>query len=336
MAASFLFNVLKGKWISPGKIVTESFAGRNVIVTGANSGIGFEAASKFAALGASKVILAVRDLQKGDAAKIAIETRTGNKDQLEVWQLDMNSYDSVLAFVRRAEGLDHLSVTILNAGVRKVKFVQSKLGWEEDLQVHVLSSILLGILLLPKLKASKQVTGKIPVLEFVNSGLVVNAKIPPKLLQGTSLLQEYNTAENFDPDSQYTITKLFLMFAANKLAEGISSQDVIVTSTCPGFVRTDLGRDTQFPGIKVVLAILSAIMMRTAEQGSRTLVSATTEGERVHGRFWKSDMVQPVAPSIAGEENKKTSLRVWNEIVDILQKDVPAVTVALKSTINLV
>ena len=332
---AFLVNVLKNKWITPGKIVTESFAGRNVIVTGANSGVGLEAAAKFSALGASKVILAVRNLQKGETAKATIESRTGKKDQLEVWQLDMNSFDSVVAFAKRAETLDHLSVALLNAGLRKTEFSQSKEGWEEDLQVHVLSSILLGILLLPKLKASKAHTGKIPVLAFVNSGLIVNAKIPPTLLQQPDLLQAYNTPTNFDPGSQYTMTKLLLMYATNVLASGISSEDIIVTSTCPGFVKTDLARDTQFPGRTVVLTIIAAIMMRSPEQGARSLVSATTEGERLHGRFWKSDIVQPVPPCIAGEENKKIALRVWKEIIEVLQRDVPAVKEVLKLTTNL-
>jgi NAD(P)-dependent dehydrogenase (short-subunit alcohol dehydrogenase family) len=332
---AFLVNVLKNKWITPGKIVTESFAGRNVIVTGANSGVGFEAAAKFSALGASKVILAVRNLQKGEAAKAIIETRTGKKDQLEVWQLDMNSFDSVVAFAKRAETLDHLSVALLNAGLRKTEFSQSKEGWEEDLQVHVLSSMLLGILLLPKLKASKAHTGKIPVLAFVNSGLIVKANIPPTLLQQPDLLQAYNNPANFDPGFQYTMTKLLLMYATNVLASGISSEDIIVTSTCPGFVKTELARDTQFPGVTVVLAIIAAIMMRSPEQGARSLVSATTEGERVHGRFWKTDIVQPVPPSIAGEENKKIALRVWKEIIEVLQRDVPAVKEVLKSTTNL-
>ena len=331
MATAFLYNVLLDKWIRPGNVVTESFAGRAVIVTGANSGVGFEVACKFAELGASNVILAVRDLEKGEAAKAAIEARTGRKNQLDIWQLDMNSYDSIIAFAKRAESLPNLGAAILNAGVRKAKFVQSKHGWEEDLQVHVLSSILLGILLLSTLKASKLQTGRIPALVFVNSGLVKNTTIPSEVIRTSNLLEAYNAAENFRPGTQYPITKLFLMYATNTLAERVSSGDVIITSTCPGFSRTNMGRDAQFPGIDIILAILAVTLMRTAEQGARHIVSATTVGERVHGRFWKNDIVQPVPASIAGEENKKIALRVWNEVVDALQKDVPSIKNVLQA-----
>jgi short-subunit dehydrogenase len=126
------------------------------------------------------------------------------------------------------------------------------------------------------------------------------------------------------------------MYATNVLASGISSQDVIITSVCPGFVKTDLARDTQFPGVTVVLGIVAAIMMRSPEQGARALVSATTEGERVHGRLWKNDTVPSLPPSIVSEESKPMALRVWKEVVEVLEKAVPAVSEALKSTTTLV
>lgn len=66
-----------------------SLKGKNIIVTGANTSLGFEAAVKFAALGTSEVILGIRDITKSDHAKSVIEQRTGKKDQVKVWQLDM-------------------------------------------------------------------------------------------------------------------------------------------------------------------------------------------------------------------------------------------------------
>jgi NAD(P)-dependent dehydrogenase (short-subunit alcohol dehydrogenase family) len=54
-----------------------SFVGKTILVTGANTGLGFQAAVKYAALGASSLILAARSLQKGEAAKNEIVRRTG-------------------------------------------------------------------------------------------------------------------------------------------------------------------------------------------------------------------------------------------------------------------
>lgn len=79
--------------------VKADFTGRNVIVTGSNCGIGFEAAVKFVQLGAEKVILAVRSSPKGEVARKLIEERAGRDGVVEVWLLDMMDYGS-LRYVR--------------------------------------------------------------------------------------------------------------------------------------------------------------------------------------------------------------------------------------------
>ena len=191
-----MFRVFKHKWVNPPREVHEDYTGRNIIVTGATSGIGKEAVFKFAKLGAAKVIIAARNLEKGELTKATLEARLGRKDQLEVWKLDLMLYDSVEAFANRANELEHLDIAVLNAGTRRVAFHESVHGWEEDIQVNTLSTTLLAILLLPKLKQSKQYTGRIPVLEFVNSGLHQKAVVPPAIRQEPSVLDHYNKKEN--------------------------------------------------------------------------------------------------------------------------------------------
>lgn len=227
-----LLRILHTRWFNQPKPLNESFEGRNIIVTGATSGIGLEAVVKFATLGAHKVIIAARDAKKGATTKTAIENRLGKKGQLEVWELDMTSFESVVAFAKKAETLDHLDVAVLNAGVRKAKYGQSAHGWEEDLQVNTLSTNLLGILLLPKLKASKQVTGRPAVLEFVNSGLHRSAMLGPEAQKASNIVEFYNQPQNFSEASQYKFTKLFLMHTARILSEKVSPGDVIITSIC--------------------------------------------------------------------------------------------------------
>jgi NAD(P)-dependent dehydrogenase (short-subunit alcohol dehydrogenase family) len=316
--------MLKNKWLTPPKESTESFAGRNVLVTGATSGLGYAAAAKFAKLGASKVIITARDMERGEHSKTELEELVGQKGQFEVWQLDMNSYDSVVAFAQRAAAdLDHLDVAILNAGVRKVAHTRSKHGWEEDLQVNVLSTTLLGMLLLPKLKASQKHTGKIPILEFVNSGMHASVDIPQDIRNSPSILAEYTKPERFSPQNQYATSKLLLMHATNRLAATNASSEVIISSVCPGVVATNLGRDIKVPGISVVLAIMRITVARTAEQGANTYVSGASQDQKLHGRFWKNDIIQPLGKSILGEENEEFGRKVCEEIMQELGEYVP-------------
>src|SRR5271168_2127584 len=83
-------------------------SGRSVIVTGANSGIGRAAASSLAGAGA-RVVLAVRDLEKGRAAAARMPGET------EVRRLDLASLDSVREFAAGWDG--DLDLLINNAGV---------------------------------------------------------------------------------------------------------------------------------------------------------------------------------------------------------------------------
>jgi NAD(P)-dependent dehydrogenase (short-subunit alcohol dehydrogenase family) len=320
-----MFRVFKNKWITPPKETHEDYTGRYIIVTGATSGIGKEAVFKFAKLGAAKVILTARDMKKGESTKAALETRLGRTDQLEVWELDMMCYDSVQAFAQRASELDRLDIVILNAGTRRTRLFQSGYGFDEDLQVNTLSTTLLAILLLPKLKESKQRTGRIPILEFVNSGLHQSAVIAPEVRETPNVLDHFNQPENFKEGRQYSFSKVFLMYVTKKLANEISSEDVIITSICPGWVFTELGRDHFFPGVFIVAFFFIFLFMRSPAQGANMVLSGTTQGESVHGRFWRHDKIQPTPPSMTGTEMKELSARMWREIVGALKKDIPGI-----------
>lgn len=80
---------------------------RTIIITGSNTGLRIEAAKHCVRLNAAKVILAVRDLSKGAAAKDAIEaTNRTRTTTIEVWQLDIWSIASVKQFAAKAMELD--------------------------------------------------------------------------------------------------------------------------------------------------------------------------------------------------------------------------------------
>jgi hypothetical protein len=84
-----------------------SFASKTVIITGASSGLGKEAAKHIICLGAEKLILGCRSISKGNKAKAEIESVTGcNPNTIEVWQVDIESPISVKDFVARATQSD--------------------------------------------------------------------------------------------------------------------------------------------------------------------------------------------------------------------------------------
>ncbi len=118
-----------------------SFAGRRVIVTGANSGLGLVTARELARVGAA-VTLAVRNTAKGDDAAAQM---TGD---VTVRALDLQSLDSVRAFAAGTEAVD---VLINNAGIMAVPYARTAEGFESQIGTNHLGHFALTNLLLPKI-----------------------------------------------------------------------------------------------------------------------------------------------------------------------------------------
>ncbi|KAI4282148.1 MAG: hypothetical protein L6R38_003155 [Xanthoria sp. 2 TBL-2021] len=303
---SFLYQLFYDK-LHPPSQPTASFANRTVLVTGANCGLGFEAALKFVSLGAKTVILACRTPSKGEDARSEIEARTGcAKDVIRVMQLDMGSYASIREFMTqlrevtgRGGGLD---VALLNAGVVQFEYQVSDEGWEQTLQVNVLGTTYLGILLLPLLNERSSTSATVAStrnLAFVSSGNYSSAELSPQAVSSPNLLQYCNKKQEFPgPEPQYNISKLFLMYAANELAATVeyggeknenTSSRVIVNSVNPGATATNLTRNITGIILRIVAYVYLNLLARTAEQGSRSLVSACALGKESHGGFWQDD-----------------------------------------------
>ena len=326
MDLSYVLKIIKGKW-NPPKDTRPSFSGHNVLVTGANSGLGLEAAVKFVQLGAAKVVLGVRTLSKGEEAQKQIEARTGRKGVAEVWHLDMLDYASIKAFAEQATKLERLDIAVLNAGVVMSTYKESSYGYEQTMQVNVLSTALLALLLIPKLKASKTSTYT-PVLEIVGS---TNHYLCKSLNSNTTPFASYNGAAGFSgPEAQYSVSKLFVMYAQTGLVQIANNTETkttnaYVTVVCPGATKSDLARDITAWYLRAALAVFAAIAQRQTEQGARTYISGVNLGEKAHGKFWQDDAIREPAPLLIGEKGKALQVKVWEEIVEALQKDVPEV-----------
>ncbi len=179
---------------------TASFAAQTILVTGANTGLGKEAATHFVRLGATKVILAVRldpqDEPSGETAKADIEAATGSRGVVEVYELDYSRYASVLAFGAEMETrLERLDAVVLNAGIATETFAVVEDN-ESSITVNVVSTVLLAVLLLPALRASAERWGTEPVMTVVNSGAHAMCEFPERRCEDAlAVLNDGRTAD---------------------------------------------------------------------------------------------------------------------------------------------
>lgn len=99
--------------------------------------MGYQAAVHLAKRNASTLIFGVRSISKGQAAaKRLYEECTAYRGKVEVWELDMARFESVVAFGKRCKSdVPRLDVAILNAGCLAQTYTQTSDGWEPQLQV---------------------------------------------------------------------------------------------------------------------------------------------------------------------------------------------------------
>jgi NAD(P)-dependent dehydrogenase (short-subunit alcohol dehydrogenase family) len=118
-----------------------SFAGRTVIITGANGGLGAVTARELAGRGA-QIIMAVRNTSKG----ATVAQQIGGA--VEVRELDLQDLNSVRRF---ADGVDKADILINNAGIMAAPFALTADGFESQIGTNHLGHFALTNLLLPKL-----------------------------------------------------------------------------------------------------------------------------------------------------------------------------------------
>jgi NAD(P)-dependent dehydrogenase (short-subunit alcohol dehydrogenase family) len=263
-----------------------SFAGRTVIVTGANSGLGLVTARELARVGA-KTILAVRNTAKGDEAAASI---TGD---VEVRKLDLQDLASVRAF---ADGVDRVDVLINNAGIMAVPYAQTVDGFESQIGTNHLGHFALTNLLLPKL------TDRVVTVSSMFHWI------------GRINLKDLNwKARPYRPWLAYGQSKLAnLLFTSElhrRLAEAGSS--VRALAAHPGYSHTNLqGHSGRRLG-DTAMALGGRYFATDADFGaSQTLYAASQElpGDSFIGpRFGYLGRTQPVGRSPLARDAKKTT-----------------------------
>ena len=275
--------------------------GKVIIVTGANAGLGFETSRQFLALKVSKVILAVRNLSKGEAARqrlLADEAvqKHNLKADVKVMELDMERYESVVAYadqVKKELPIPHL--VLLNAGIGQLGFETSPTGHEKVTQVNYLSNALLALELLPLLEATAEKTGAPTRISWVGSRMHLSNSLAKKqpLLPGESVLEHFDDRSKYLAVAHYGDTKLLCFMFVQELAKRVSKDKVIVNTMCPGMVDTNM---TEVLPIyfRVIIIAVKKTRARTSEQGGWILVhAAAVVGPESHGRYLNDKDIVP-------------------------------------------
>ncbi|KAI0835018.1 NAD(P)-binding protein [Hypoxylon sp. FL0890] len=295
-------------------------SGQTAIITGSNSGLGFEAARQLLQLGLSNLIVAVRSQSRGDAAAQKLR-REFPDSTISVWLLDMTSYDSVRAFATRCETLPRIDIVLLNAGLRSDYFqLVESTHHELAFQVNYLSTILLAVLLLPILKSKKSPLpgAQPPRLSIVTSDTAYWA--PPLKTPGP-ILPQLDDPTDFEPMKSYSRSKLMQQYFVSKLAEQVSADDVLVNTSNPGLCKaTGFGSDaTQgFIG-RIIFWVFQNLNGRAVEVGTSAVIDAILVKDKdSHGSYVSDWTIQPYPVVFYTKEGQEMRERIWEETMEEL------------------
>lgn len=299
--------------------------GQTILVTGTNSGLGLDASKHLARMNVSRLILACRDVHKGEEARTEILAVSGRKDlEAEVWEVDLADYGSVAAFSARVrESLDRLDAVIANAGVELTSFSLSE-GLERTLTVNVVSTYLLCLGVLPKLASTSREFGVQTRLTLVGSMIhhFGDDSQLHAIPSDQNIFQALSDSDIVKMPSRYPLSKLLQHLIFTQLIRHISTNTATINLINPGWCGTGLSRNKQ---MSIFERASFTLLGRTSEQGSRTLVHGICAGRETHGKYLSECHEQRQSTYVSSEKGQEMAGKVWEEVLEIVREIDPAV-----------
>ena len=241
-------------------------SGQVILITGANSGIGKEAAVQLAAMGATVVITA-RDRGKGEAALAEVQRRSGS-DGVELGDLDLASFASVRGFADDVlDRHDRLDVLMNNAGLVLDRRLLTDEGHEMTFGVNHLGPFLLTSLLRARLEASAPAR-------------VVNvASFAHRAATAAGLRADPQSEQLFTAYGAYGKSKLANILFTRELARRLAGTGVTANSLHPGAVRSGFGIGGDTHGPLAALMWIGRPFLVSAKRAARTQVQLAADPE---------------------------------------------------------
>jgi len=237
-------------------------SGKTIVITGANTGLGYEAARVLSAKGA-RVIIACRSQQKAEDAIARIENENGRVDVSHV-ALDLGDLSSVSNCADQLQSEDKIDILINNAGIMVPPYELTTDGFESQFGVNHLGPFALTGLLLDKLAAA-------PAPRVVNTSSMAHHR-------GTIYFGDINAENGYRAIPRYAMSKLANLLFTYELQRRLeaSGQHTLSVACHPGIADTELSR--YIPALLNMLTPLMKPLFNTAASGAwPTLCAATSD-----------------------------------------------------------
>jgi NAD(P)-dependent dehydrogenase (short-subunit alcohol dehydrogenase family) len=277
---------------------------RTALVTGATSGLGFEAAIHLAGDGYGRVIVTGRSIERALAASTAMAERTGS-EVFEPLALDLNSTKSVEAATAELTRAGHqISALILNAGMVggsqlvhttesvEVTFASSLIG-HHQLTMQLLDADLVAPNARIVIAGSEAARGDVPTFTPVDLPSYAAKHFDGNLEAAATSLIRHDGPLKYKPAAVYATAKLFVAWWASALAEQLpdgSTVNAVSPGSAPG---TDAGRNANFFMRRIMMPVMKAMpkrlgMAAPVAVAAERYTDAAKFGPQITGKFFAS------------------------------------------------
>ncbi|UCG73011.1 MAG: SDR family NAD(P)-dependent oxidoreductase [Chromatiales bacterium] len=268
-------------------------SGQTALVTGSNSGIGFETARVLALRGAH-VICAARTADKARGACDSMEGRTTPS------AFDLADWPSIVAAAEQVRALNTpIDMLICNAGIMELPELQQVYGIERQFAVNHLGHFILVNQLLEQVLAAPQ--GRIV---HVSSGQATR-NTPEGGIQFDNLGGE----KGYDPTLAYGQSKLANALFSLELAQRLEDNAATSNTVRPGVIPTNLGR--HMPAWKpLLLKTVGKLFTKTIPQGAATQVYVATTPALAQTSGYFFEHCNPIHAG-GHTEDRAMAARLW-------------------------
>lgn len=278
--------------------------GKTYLITGGNSGIGFEAAKMLAAAGGD-IVIACRNAEKAQQAVAEInETQFSDADAIS---LDLSSMESVhKAAAEFRSRHDRLDALINNAGIMQTPETRTVDGFELQLATNHLGHFLLASLLYD-------------LVEKVSGRIVTVSSIGHKF--GQMHLEDLMLTKGYSPTRAYTQSKLANLLFAQELDRRLRAADSTVKSVAchPGYSATRLQDTGPTNALNFVYKILNPLMAQPAYNGAIPTVLAAAGNEAEPGGYYGPRLLGEARGPVGDAKiakvarDESTARRLWEK-----------------------
>lgn len=311
--------------------------GDAALITGANSGLGFEAAALLAEAGWGKVILSCRSDEKCTAAATKLEERTGLK-VFDVLTMDVSESESVEAAVKTlSDRNSKVDFLLLNAGVMigpppvhnskgvEVGFAVANVG-HHLLTMRMIEKDLLSAHARIVIAGSEAARGDVPMFKIPDFDAIATKNFKGDLTAAMEAMARADLDLSFNSNVLYAVSKSFSVWWASALSKKLPSGMTVNTVSPGSALDTSFARNMPFMMRKVMWPVMKAIgpyisMAGPLDVAAGRYVSAADYSDEQSGDFYASPsgkLVGPVEvhtqPHLVNDQNRNAS---WEAIVKL-------------------